>query len=125
MRALASVIAALLLVLFGVFGFSAQRRLAPESEYQVVVLGNGSAFFGRMEQSETDAPVLRDVFFIQSKVDPETRAVENSLTRRSADWHMPDYMVLNREHIVLVEPVGPNSRVAELMRAALSDPRPE
>jgi len=45
----------------------------------------------------------------------ETKEVKNILIRRGNEWHAPDRMVLNARHIILIEPVGPNSKVAELI----------
>jgi hypothetical protein len=83
--------------------------------YQAVLLTNGSAYFGKLQGLGTDFPVLTDVFYVQSRQDPQTKAVTNILVRRGKEWHGPDRMILNAKLIVLVEPVNPNSRVAQLI----------
>jgi hypothetical protein len=94
---------------------SAIRMTTP---YQAVLLSNGSAYFGRLEGFGGAWPVLKDVFYVQSAQDPQTKAVSNILVKRGKEWHSPDRMILNANMIVLVEPVNPNSRVAQLISQA-------
>lgn len=51
-------------------------------------------------------------------VDPDTKQTTNVLIRGGKEWHGPDCMVLKPNHILLVEPVTPGSRVAELIAKA-------
>lgn len=89
-----------------------------ETPYQAVLLDNGQVFYGKMQGAGARYPVLTDVFYIQTKVDPQTKAVTNILIRRGNEWHAPDRMYLNARHIVLIEPVGQNSKVAQLISEA-------
>jgi hypothetical protein len=111
----------LLLIVAGALGFWYWRS-RPSSElttqYQAVLLSNGSAYFGRLEGLGTPFPVLRDVFYVQSVKDPQTSAVSNILVKRGKEWHSPDRMILNSNMIVLVEPVNPTSRVSQLISQA-------
>ena len=75
-------------------------------------------YCGRLDGYETDHPVLREVYYIQSSVNPQTHEQSNILTRRGKEWHGPDYMLLNANQILLVEPVNPGSRVATLIAEA-------
>ncbi len=86
--------------------------------YQAVLLSNGSAYFGKLEGLGTPWPVLKDVFYVQSAQNPETKAVSNILVKRGKEWHSPDRMILNANTILFVEPVKPGSRVAELISQA-------
>ena len=86
-----------------------------DTTYQAVLLDNGSVYFGKMQGAGTDYPVLTDVYYVQSQVNQETKEVKNILIRRGNEWHSPDRMVLNTRHIILMEPVGPNSTVAKLI----------
>jgi hypothetical protein len=83
--------------------------------YQAVYLINGQAYFGRLEDLGTQYPVLRDVYYIQNQTDPETKQVKNVLVKRGREWHAPDRMILNRDHVLLIEPVKPGSQVAKLI----------
>ena len=40
------------------------------------------------------------------------------LVKRGKEWHSPDRMILNANMIVLIEPVSPGSRVAQLIAEA-------
>jgi hypothetical protein len=108
-----------LLVLICVVGLvGCNRTVAMTTPYQAVLLNNGSVYFGRLEGLGTPFPVLRDVFYVQSSQDPKTKTVNNILVKRGREWHEPDRMILNSSMIVLVEPVSPTSRVAQLIAQA-------
>jgi hypothetical protein len=89
-----------------------------KTTYQAVLLTNGAVYFGKLEGLGTDFPVLRDVFYIQNAVDPNTKQTSSVLIRRGKEWHGPDFMVLNARHVLLIEPVTEGSRVAHLIAAA-------
>ena len=42
-------------------------------------------------------------------------AMSNILVKRGQEWHAPDRMILNEKAIVLIEPVGKDSRVSQLI----------
>jgi hypothetical protein len=86
------------------------------TDYQLVLLDNGQAFFGRLERFSASYSILRDVYYIQSQVDPETKQSKNTLVKRGREWHEPDSMIVDARHIVLVEPVSPTSTVAKLIK---------
>ena len=86
-----------------------------QTSYQAVLLDTGLVYYGKISGLDTDYPVLRDVYYVQQSTDPETKKVSNILIRRGSEWHAPSMTVLNARHIVLVEPVGPNSKVAQLI----------
>jgi hypothetical protein len=94
---------------------AAEANLKLETTYQAVLLDNGSVYFGKLQGAGTEYPVLTDVYYVQSQVNQETKEVKNSLIRRGSEWHAPDRMYLNARHIVLIEPVNPNSQVAKLI----------
>lgn len=100
----------------GSSGVSATAAMT--TPYQAVLLSNGSAYFGKLEGLGTPWPVLKDVFYVQSAQNPETKAVSNILVKRGKEWHSPDRMILNANTILFVEPVSPGSRVAELISQA-------
>src|SRR5581483_688996 len=83
--------------------------------YQAVQLNNGAAYFCKVEGLGTPFPVLKEIYVIQSRQNPENRQVTNILVKRGAEWWQPDRMIVNANDIVFVEPVNPNSRVAELI----------
>src|ERR1700759_2199865 len=118
-KALAIILA--IVVIAGGLGFwywKSRPSSALTTQYQAVLLSNGSAYFGRLEGLGTPYPVLRDVFYVQSVKDPQTNAVSNILVKRGKEWHAPDRMILNANRMVLVEPVNPTSRVSQLISQA-------
>ncbi|HWF07419.1 MAG TPA: hypothetical protein VG297_03090 [Bryobacteraceae bacterium] len=114
------IVLAVLLVAGGLGFWYWQSRpsSALTTQYQAVLLSNGSAYFGHLEGLGSPYPVLRDVFYVQSVKDPQTSAVSNILVKRGKEWHSPDRMILNANMIVLVEPVNPTSRVFQLISQA-------
>lgn len=83
--------------------------------YQAVALMNGQMFFGRLEDSSRDYLTLRDVFYIQGRQNPETRAVTSVLIKRGEEAHGPDRMLINRQQVLLIEPVKTDSQIAKLI----------
>jgi hypothetical protein len=88
-----------------------------DTSYQAVLLDTGQVYYGKLERLNSAFPVLTDVFYVQNKADAQTKVVSNILVRRGKEWHAPDRMVLNARHIVLIEPVGPDSQVSKLIQA--------
>jgi len=95
------------------------RRKGPEitTNYSAVLLDNGNIYYGKLTSAGASFPELTDVYYIQSQVNQETKAVTSVLVRRGNEWHGPDRMFLNERHIVLIEPVGMGSKVAQLIEA--------
>ena len=83
--------------------------------YQAVLLTNGTAYFGKLEGYGTQRPVLKEVYYIVSQQNPETKQTNNVLVRRGKELHEPGDMYLNPNQILCVEQVGPNSKVAQLI----------
>ena len=88
------------------------------TSYQAVLLTNGSAYFGKLEGYGTPNPVLSEVYYIVTQTNPETKQSNNVLVKRGKELHEPDRMYLNPNQILCVEPVGPNSKVAQLIKQA-------
>jgi len=86
-----------------------------DTPYQAVLLTNGAIYFGKLEGLGKPFPVLTDVFYIQSMTNDQTKQATSVLVKRGREPHAPDRMVLNASHIVLIEPVGRDSRVAQLI----------
>jgi hypothetical protein len=88
------------------------------SEHQAVFMDNGQVFFGKIENSGGDYPLLREVYYIGRQTSPDGKEVKNILVKRGNEWHGPEYMYINRQHIVVIEPVAANSRVEQLIKEA-------
>lgn len=95
------------------------RRKGPEiaTPYAAVLLDTGQLYYGKLANAGSKFPELTDVYYIQSQVNQETKAVTSVLVRRGNEWHGPDRMFLNERHVVLIEPVGTGSKVAQLIEA--------
>ena len=91
--------------------------------YQAVLLTNGAAYFGHLSGYGGQFPVLTEVYYVVSQTNPETKPgeskqVNNVLVKRGKELHEPDRMYLNSNQILFVEPVGTNSKVAQLIAQA-------
>ena len=103
-------------VLFATTGCQQQEKGAEiTTPYAAVLLDNNQVYFGKLTNAGSAFPELTDVYYIQSSVNQETKAVTNILVRRGNEVHGPDRMFLNAHHIILIEPVGTNSKVAQLI----------
>ena len=89
-----------------------------KTPYQAVLLTNGAVYYGKLSGYGTHTPELTDVYYIISKTDPDTKQVSNMLVKRGKEPHGPDRMYLNANQIIFVEPVGPDSKVAQLISQA-------
>jgi hypothetical protein len=102
----------------GLWLFRHQPSTAMTTPYQAVLLSNGSAYFGRLEGLGTPYPVLKEVYYVQSRPGQDPKQPVNVLVKRGKEWHAPDRMILNAAMIVFVEPVNPGSRVSQLIAEA-------
>jgi hypothetical protein len=95
------------------------RHQGPEitTPYAAILLDNGQVYYGKLTNAGSNFPELTDVYYIQSQANQETKAVTSVLVRRGNEWHGPDRMFLNQRHVILIEPVGTNSKVAQLIEA--------
>ena len=120
--AVAALAAVVLVIVAACFVVGSHRRQALkfDTPYQAVLLTNGAVYFGKLENYGTRFPVLSDVYYVQSSVNPETKQTANILIKRGKELHAPDRMYLNPNQITLVEPVGPNSKVAQLIAESKS-----
>lgn len=86
--------------------------------YQAILLTNGSVYFGHLQGYGGSSPVLTDVYYIVSQTNPENKQVNNVLVKRGKELHEPDRMYLSPNQLLFVEPVGTNSKVAQLIAQA-------
>jgi hypothetical protein len=92
------------------------------TQYQAVFLDTGQVFFGRLQGTGSPYLTLRDVFYIKQQVAPDKKEVQGLLLKRGGEAHAPDFMRINARHVVLIEPVAPDSRVAQLILEAHKPP---
>jgi hypothetical protein len=108
----------LVIVAAGMFivGRARARDVEFPTPYQAILLSNGSVYFGKLAGYGTPRPVLTEVYYIVTQTDPETKKTSNILVKRGKELHQPDRMYLNPGQILFVEPVGPGSKVADLIQ---------
>jgi len=101
------------------------HKINIDTEYKAVLLDNGQVFFGKIEEEGPSYLVLKDVFYVQSQVterERDKREVANILIKRGNEWHGPDRMYVNSNHIIFIESVAPPSRVGQLIKEATQKP---
>lgn len=95
-----------------------------QTEYQAVMLANGQVIFGKAEFPGTEYVLLKDVFYIHSQVNQETKQVTNTLIKKGQEPHGAEQMYINTRHILTIEPVSPESQVAKFIKEQKSQ-KPE
>lgn len=85
------------------------------TEYEAVLLSNGDAYYGKLERLDSTFAVLTDVFYVRQRAMSDELQVKFVLVKRGGEWHRPDRMVLNANHVVFIEPVTPDSEVAKFI----------
>lgn len=110
---------ALLVALLAILVFQNSQRgdqsdkVTFNTEYQAVLLTNDLAYFGKIEQMNARYLVMTDVYYVQTGVNQQTKEAVNILVKRGKEWHAPDRIIINRAHILFIEPVSPDSTVAK------------
>jgi hypothetical protein len=105
----------------GVAHWASNRKLRFTTPFQAVLLDDNQVFYGKLSRLDAAHPILTDVYYIKSGIDPQTKEAKSVLVRRGKELHGPDKMYLNARHIVLVEPVTPNSQVAKLIEQSKNE----
>jgi hypothetical protein len=98
------------------------RDLTFTSEYQAVFLDNSQVFFGKLSDTGSSYLTLRDVYYVQSVVERDKKDPTNILIKRGSEWHNPEFMRINTKHVLVIEPVSSDSRVAQLIREVKAAP---
>jgi hypothetical protein len=86
------------------------RRQDFKTEYQAVLLGDGQVYYGRVDKIEKDFLVLSDVYYLQKN--PASGDAQPIMLKRGKEPHGPEISYINTKYIVMVEPVKPDSPVA-------------
>jgi hypothetical protein len=113
-----------IVVIVAAFLFVRDTRPGPAvvftTPYQAVLLSNGVVYYGKLEGYGTPRPMLTDVYVIITQTNPDTKQTNKGLFKldKVEELYQPDRMYLNPSQILGVEPVGPNSKVAQLITQA-------
>jgi hypothetical protein len=87
-----------------------------KTPYQAVLLDNGFVYFGKIGSIGTSFVSLTDVFYVQTQAGPDGKPTGSILIKRGKELHGPDQMHINKQHIIMIEPVSPDSQVAQLIK---------
>jgi len=87
-----------------------------------VLLNNGQAYFGKIQAESKGFVKLGEVFYVQARVNPQTKESPNILVKRGKEVHGPSFMLLNTAAIQSIEPVGADSQIAKLIADAKNKP---
>jgi hypothetical protein len=121
--AVIAVLLASLVVVQGVSAWSSWQREAsplvasiPAGALCSVQLLNGQVYYGTLAGADSRQLTLRDVYYVQTAVAPATNQPSNRLVnRRKVDWHAPTLTTFPADKVLMVESVGPESRLAKLV----------
>jgi hypothetical protein len=81
-----------------------------------VLLVNGQIYYGELVDQSASHLRLTNVYYVQTVSSQSAAQPNNQLVNRSkTDWHGPLWMTIPADKILLVEGIGPNSRLAELI----------
>ena len=97
-----------------------KENLTFKTEYQCVLLNSGQIFFGKMEKAGSAYPVLKNVIYVRQQIDPKTKEMKSLMFKRGMEAHAPDMMYINTNSIAFIEPVSPDSKVAQMIKQAES-----
>ena len=88
------------------------------SVYQAVFLSNNQVYFGKLSNTNSQYPVLRDIYYLQitqplqPKEEDAPPPPNINLVKLGAEIHGPlDEMRINRDHILFIEDLKPDSQV--------------
>lgn len=88
------------------------------AEYHAVVLTSGQVYYARVRPEAGGFLRLDDVFYIVGQPPSGNEVAKGSLIRRGRELHGPTYTLVNRDQVLMIEPVARGSRVGELIREA-------
>ncbi|HEX5483160.1 MAG TPA: hypothetical protein VFZ08_11110, partial [Terriglobia bacterium] len=86
--------------------------------YQAVLLDDGQVYYGKLSRASADYPEMTSVYYVVRTTDSQTKQTKNVLVKRGKEWHAPKETFFNARHIIMIEPVSPDSEVAKLIAHA-------
>lgn len=119
----------LLIIIFGLGGFFLIKKENtfqeyPEDLWQAVFIDNGQVYFGHVKDVNKNDVVIENIYYLQVVAQPLQRSFADTggdqpdqqltLIKLGNEIHGPqDAMDINRQHVVLIENLKSDSRVAE------------
>jgi hypothetical protein len=118
-----SIIALALLLAITIIGLQGCKKTGLDkqdfkTEYQTILLTNGIYYFGKVENMGSRFIELKDVYFIKTVQNPDTKQLENKLLAKSKELHKPDRMYISLQQVLTIEPVSSDSKIVQLIHGA-------
>lgn len=142
LRSLATLIVVIVIFSVGIYfvaGYTGIASLLPgssvfKSDFQAVFLTNGQVYFGKVGSVRPDFINLTDIYYLQAVNVEDTSALgqppdvqaqpEQRLTliKLGNEIHGPlDSMLINREHVIIIEDLKSDSRVVQAINDYLAN----
>ncbi len=99
-----------------------QQAEKQKTEYQAVLLVNGSLYFGRLSGENTDQPVLTDVYYLQAQTQAtnKTTADDLKLIKLGNEIQGPtDEIRFNPNEIVFVQDLKDDGQVVKTIKGSI------
>ena len=104
-----------------------------DAKWQAVFLSNGQVYFGQVESIDSDFVSLENIYYLQVvtsqdtigqppdvQTQPEQRL---TLIKLGNEIHGPqDAMMINRDHVIIIEDLKDDSRVVKAINDYLNEP---
>jgi len=114
-------------------GFPSSTAVSFKADWQAVFLTNGQVYFGKVDKIDGSFVYLADIYYLQVitlqntigqppdvQTQPEQRL---TLIKLGNEIHGPqDAMVINREHVVIMEDLKDDSRVVQAINDYINPP---
>lgn len=97
--------------------FSGTRVQSFDTPYEAILLDNGTVYYAHVDEIGDAFTRVHDVYYMQNQIDTATKQTRVVLVRRGSEWHSPDRGMIASRHIVMIEPVGTKSRLADWIAA--------
>lgn len=82
--------------------------------YIAIYLTNGKVYFGKIEQLDSEEPVMSDVFFLNATKVADALEAEFQLVRLADQFQAPvDRLTLTRDHVLYWEELSDDSKVVQ------------
>jgi len=110
---------AVVLVLVGLAWWLGWLPWGGMATYQAVFLTNNQVYFGKLAKQNSQYPVLTDIYYLRvtQPLQPSQPNPNISLIKLGDELHGPaDKMEINRDQILFVEDLKPDSQVVRAIR---------
>ncbi|MBU0546314.1 hypothetical protein KKA13_03615 [Patescibacteria group bacterium] len=101
-------------------GFFVWKSKAQPKGYQAVFLSNGQVYFGKATDKDSKYVKMTNIYYLQLKQPLQSQNLDTlnqtdlALIKLGNELHGPtDRMEINRDHILFIEDLRPDSKVAQ------------